>query len=86
MAKEFLTNEDRWYTYGVALGNSFATQRSQYERQALINAADPTQTKETPIDPSNVSWFFPLPSSIAVRGSKTVFDDIDKIKDGSYEY
>lgn len=85
-AVEFLKHEDRGYTYGVSLGNSYATQRSQYERQALINAVDPTQTKETPIDVTNVEWFFPLPSSIAVRGSKTVFDDIDKIKNGSYEY
>ena len=78
-AVEFLKHEDRGYTYGLHLAILMLPSVVNMS-VVLINAVDPTQTKETPIDVTNVEWFFPLPSSIAVRGSKTVFDDIDKIK------
>ena len=86
MATEFLERQDRGWTFGVAKGESKATQRSQYRRQKENNMIDNALTAETGIDVSKVQWFFPLPSSITLRGNTTVYTDVNAVKAGQYPY
>ncbi len=83
-ALEFITNEDRGYTYGVRIGLTKATNKNHYMRQMAINKADPSQPEEKAIDVSNVQWFFPLPSTIT--DAAVTFTDANAITKGDYNY
>lgn len=87
-AVEFLTNQDRGWTFGQRLGvTDFPKGKPQYQRQYEIHLADPKQPEEKPIEVANVKWFFPMPNTVATNGNNgPVWTDVASITNGTYPY
>lgn len=87
-AKEFLARQDRGFYFGHRYGmEGTPKQYSDYQRQKEIHMIDPKEPEETPVDVDKVQWFFPLPLSISSRvNTSNIYDDVDAIKSGKYQY
>jgi hypothetical protein len=87
-AKEFIEHEDRAATYGQAYGvEKYVRGLKDLQRQKEINMIDPSQPAETELDYSNISWFFPIPSTIKGSGSnEAVYTDANAVRAGAYPY